>query len=363
MRAALIAIASLGLLACRGHRAPPAKPPPDAGVGRGTGTGSSARLGPITSVIDPGVLPPRPRTPMPRRLHDELLAPGRGAKHPLRYRREPSTRTLIATARITSHGYAGAWSDPVTLAPVREGFDVAIGADGALHVRGLAAEIDRTGQADAAVAAADTYLARWRALLERRRATLTVDDRGLLGDVTLLADPGGVADVEARDELVQRWLGLAVPLPDAAVGVGARWQVVTMLRTGGAVLTQTATYQLVKVERDRWTIAVELTRLGKTQTIVAPGLPPGTTAELIALVRKVSGTVTVSPTSPLPLTGELAAEVRSHARFTAVDTGPRDQYSEDKATITLASPSPPASPAPAPTAPTPAPAAPPTPAP
>lgn len=338
MRAALIAIASLGLLACRGHRAPPAKPPPDAGAG--TGTGSGDRLGPVTSVLDPGVVPARPRTPMPRRLHDELLAPGRGAKHQLRYRREPSTRTLIATARITSHGYAGAWTDPVTLAPVREGFDVEIAADGALHVRGLAAEIDRAGQADAAVAAADTYLARWRALLERRRATLTVDDRGLLGDVTLLADPGGRVDPDARDELVQRWLGLAVPLPDAAVGVGARWQIVTMLRTGGAVLTQTATYQLVKVERDRWTIAVELTRLGKTQDIVTPGLPPGTTAELIALVRKVSGTVTVAPTSPLPLTGELTAEVRSHARFTAADTGPRDQYSEDKATITLASPPP-----------------------
>jgi hypothetical protein len=311
-------------------------------------------------VLEP--LPPRsrvttPRPPVPRILREELLDAGRGPRQRLRYRLAPPAHTLVATARVTSHGYeGGTWAEPITLAPVREGFAVDPSAgSGPVHVRGLVAELERSGQSDAAVAAADAYLARWRALLERRRADVAVDERGRTGAVTLVGDTAGASTDDLTDELVQRWVGLVVPLPEAPIGVGARWKVATALRAGGAAITQTAVYRLARVERDRWIVEVELTRLGRPQAIDVPGLPAGATAELIAMVRTVTGTVTLSPASPLPLAGELTAEVRTHARFTAPAFGARDQYSEDTGTITLSSESPPA---PAPPVPAPAPSAP-----
>jgi hypothetical protein len=328
VRAALIATATLAIAACKGdRRAPPAAPPIDAAV-----------AGPATRVLEP-VTPATPiaRPPMPRLLREELRDAGRAPRVKLRYRFAPVARTLTASARITSHGYDGAWSEPTALAPVREGFAVEpSGGGGPLHVRGLVADVDRAGQSDAAVAGAEGYLARWRALLERRRADVGVDERGRTGDVTLVGDPGDSVE-DARDELIQRWVGLAVPLPDGAVGVGARWRVVTTVRAGGAAVTQTADYRLVAVERDRWTIEVQLSRLGRPQAIRVDGLPAGTSAELIAMVRSVKGTVTISPSSPLPIAGALTAEVKSHARFAAPGVPPRDQYSEDTATITLTS--------------------------
>ena len=339
MRRALIVVASVSLVGCKGEPAPRRAPADDAAP--------AVTQGPATRVVDSEPLPASPRPVLPRRTREELLEAGKGARRVLRYALAPAAQTLVARAQIQSHAFDGGWIDPVTLAPVREGFEVTPTAGGPVQLRGLIAELDRAGQPEAAIAAAEGYLTRWRALLERRRADLAFDARGGLGEVTFQTDPGGAADPDARDELLQRWLGLVVPLPEQPVGVGARWKVVTLLRSGGATMTQTAIYRLAAVARDRWTIEVDLTRLGRPQAITLPGLPAGTSAELIALVRKVQGTVVVSPASPLPLEGELTADVRSHARFTATGLPPRDQYSEDTATITLG-------PAPAaPTAPTP----------
>lgn len=329
MHRALIAVASLSLVACRGDRATAHKVPADAEA-------ATAAVGPPSRIIDPPTVLPLPRLPTPRLLRDELVDAGRGPRRTLRYHLEATARSVVATARITSHTYDVAWADPIALAPVIEGFEVAPTASGPIQVRGLPAELVRDGQAAPAIRAAEAYLTRWRTLLERRRADLTVDDRGRFGELTLLADPAGANPDDVRDELVQRWVGLAVPLPEAAVGIGARWKVVTMLRTGGAAVTQTASYHLTAIEGDRWELEVQLDRLGRPQDIDVPGLPAGTTAQLVALVRKVKGTITVSATCPLPIAGTLTAEVRSQARFVST-AGVRDQYSEDQATITLSS--------------------------
>lgn len=329
MRGALIVLASVALAGCRGERAPGKAPADDA---------APVVTGPPSRIIDPTPLPAAPRPQLPRRMSEQLLDAGKGARRALRYRFEPTSRTTVASASIQSQGFDGAPTELVTLAPVREGFEATPRGDGGLvAVRGLVAEIERAGQSESSIAAAEAYLARWRSLVERRRADVVVDERGGLGEITFQA---GAGDRDARDELAQRWLGLVVPLPEAPVAVGARWKVVTMLRSGGAAVTQSATYTLVAIDRGRWTIAVEQTRQGRMQDISMPGLPEGATAQLVALIRKVTGTVIVSPSSPLPLSGELKAEVRSHARFTVPGAPPRDQYSEDTATITIAEPPP-----------------------
>ncbi len=319
------------------------KPRPDEGdePGGGQRDAGTAVVGPRTRVLPPAVPPsrmPEPRIELPRELRFTLLDPGQGARARLRYRADGSTRELVARAQVTTRSYAdGTWIDPVAMAPVRDGFGVTATATGSgegavIQLRGLVASVDG-GAATPAAAAAEAYLGRWRALLERRRADVTIDDRGRLVTTALLDDPTG-ARVEARDELVQRWLGLAVPLPEEPVAIGARWRVVTALRAGGAVLKQTATYQLRARDAQAWTIDVEAERIGEPQDILAPGVPGGVLGEVVALRRVVKGTLVVGPSDPLPRRGTLASEVASHARFHAAGRT-TERYTEDQATIEL----------------------------
>lgn len=339
-------LACCALAACR-DPAPKQKAAPDA---RPAGV-----AGPSMTTVTPRVRPaalPEPRLPMPREVRARLLDAGKAPRAVRRYKPVTETRELEATLAITTEVYRdGVAIPPVALPPVREGFGVSIEPtrEGAtIALRGLAATVAdaapdaRPGApADAATgrAEAETYLARWRALVERRRVSVPVDDRGRPGAIALTDDPSATRpDADAtRDEWVQRWLGVAVPLPAEPVGVGARWEVVTLLRTGGAVLKQTATYELTAATRDAWTIALTLERLGEHQRIDVPGLPPGASAELMGLRRTVTGTLTLSPASPLPRAGALTSVSSAHARYTGAGGVAVEEASDDRATITLTS--------------------------
>ncbi len=286
---------------------------------------------------------PEPRLPMPHQLRSSLLEPGAAPRAVRRYRAIGETRELRVAVTITARSYRdGAWSDATVLPVVTDGFGVTVDATpGAatttIALRGLVGEI--AAGADAGRAEAEAYLGRWRKLLERRRLTVAIDPRGALGAITVIDDPiaATAAADDTHDELVQRWLGLAVPLPAEPIGVGARWRVVTLLRTGGAVVKQTATYRLAAIDGDAWTIAVELERVAEQQLIDVPGLPDSVTTELIALRRTVAGTVTIAATSPLPRAGRLTSASTAHARFTADRRGAIDEVSDDTATIAIES--------------------------
>lgn len=294
--------------------------------------GSSRRddAGPtrVLTIPAPGRDAARATIAFPQELRFTVLEGGEGVRARRRYRfGGAAARELRARSTVTGReNVDGMWRDPATAPRVADGFGISAaieGDGGVVHLRGLVAEVD----------GAQSYVTRWRALLEKRRADVRVDARGRWRDAELLDDPAGT-QLDARDELVQRWLGLAVPLPDEPIAPGARWRVVTALRAGGVVLKQTATYQLVAVAPDAWTVDVTIERIGEPQEIVVPGPQPVALGELIALRRVVTGTLVVSPDDPLPIRGRLASEVASHARI-RVGASLSERYSEDQATVEL----------------------------
>lgn len=325
--ATALALAALAL-GCGGKKRAPRPIADDAAVAGPT----------VRDLTPPSRAPfPEPVVAMPKELRATLLAPGAAPRAVRRYRPIAETRELRVTMAITASGFRnGAWSDPTALPAITEGFGIITEAGGAtVALRGLVGEV-AAGGTDATRADAESYLGRWRKLLERRRLAVAVDDRGRLGAITAHDDPAGASDA-TKDELVQRWLGLAVPLPAEPIGVGARWRVVTLLRTGGAVLKQTATYTLTAADASGLTVEVELVRVGEQQLIEVPGLPADVTAELIALRREVKGTLVVGPGSPLARTGHLTSSSSAHARWTG-PTGAVDEVSDDTATVELTAP-------------------------
>lgn len=303
---------------------------------------ASAKDGGITAthvLTGSGQPPPNdaPDIKLPRLMRFTLVDAGTGARAELRYRLDSPARELVARSTVTTHANIDAtWADPITLATVHDGFGVSASA-GVVQLRGLDARID--DGTPAAVAAAEKYVMRWRALVAKRRADVKVDARGQLDSITLLDDPTG-KNVDAREELVQRWLALAVPLPAEPVGVGASWKVVMALRAGGAVVKQTTTYTLVAVDGDTWSIDMSSERIGEPQMISVPGTGDSAAtmiAELIAHRRVVIGQVVVGKGDPLPLRGKLTADVSSHARV-KVAGRLSEHFSDDKATTELGPP-------------------------
>ncbi len=319
------ALATIAIAACSGRKAQPEREPP----GRDAALRTHLVPGPGPGSAGPGLA--EPSIQLPREMRFTLLEPGEAPRARLRYAAGGAPRELVARSTVTTRANLdGTWTDEVVQAPVHDGFGVTAAA-GAIQLRGLAARVDAGSKAG--VAAAERYVARWRALLEAKRADIVVDDRGRFERATLLDDPGGV-QLDAREELVQRWLALAVPVPDEAIGVGARWRVVTALRAGGIIVKQTATYRLAGVDGDTWTIEVEAERIGEPQHIAVPGKPGEALGELLGMRRVVRGAVVVGRTDPLPLRGSLTAEISAHARVT-VGGKTSEHVTEDRGTIEL----------------------------
>jgi hypothetical protein len=248
---------------------------------------------------------------LPKQESFTLLAPGTGAKAALRYQLAAATSESHGQTRLESRRLSGGtWGPVVKLPPIDDGFAITIEADRKrpLGFRPLVGTIGGTTQTPEA----EQYLATWRTI-EKRMFGVVFDDRGQLGEISFADDPTMTRSGEAKDELVQRLLATVIPLPDEPVGTGAKWRVVTILRQRPAIVKQTATYTLTARDK-RWRIGVEVTRIGEPQVVTDPNLPKGAAANILALVRKLHGTVDLDPTRPLP-TGTLAVESTLHARI------------------------------------------------
>ena len=259
--------------------------------------------------------------PVPRVESLRLLDAGKGRRQSLRYALDEQPRAFVITVRLeTRRMAAGDWEPRVTLPEIGYGLAVTPGADGALSLRGLAARVAESTakgkDGEGAARATSDFLGRYRANLEGRLATATVDERGLLDQVTPVDDAAGKgpAAPEMRHEVEQLLLESVVPFPEEPVGKGARWEVITVLRRGAGVVKQVATYELLEAQKDRLRVAARLVQNGEHQVVNPAGLPAGTVAEILALVWRASGELVVSPASVTPLSGTLDVEYRVHGR-------------------------------------------------
>ncbi len=311
--------------------------PGTAGSSSAAGSGAAPTSSPRVVQLAPprrAVGVPEPRGAMPTRVSLQLVQPGTGKLAPLRYTLAAGTVSFRAQTRLaTRHLEAGSFTQPNKLPPIRDGFAITIAADqpGRLALRALPGETAKSS------ADANAYLASWRAL-ENRRMTVAIDDRGRLDAITFNDDPTGERSEAARHDLAQRLLATIVPLPDAPVGVGARWRVVTTLKQGPAFAKQTALYTLTAKTARLWKLHVRIQRVAEAQQLSDPSVPPGTSAELLAMFRVLEGDVEVDPRQPLISRGSFKVESRMHVKLTPAApaaAAPTEQLFEDNGTITL----------------------------
>jgi hypothetical protein len=102
------------------------------------------------------------------------------------------------------------------------------------------------------------------------------------------ADPQVKQFVEQMKETMSR---VASPLPEEAVGAGAKWEIKMQIKSQGMTLNQNATYELVNIEGDRCAAKTSVSQTAANQKIQNP-MMPGTKVDLTKLTGQGTGEVT-----------------------------------------------------------------------
>jgi hypothetical protein len=139
----------------------------------------------------------------------------------------------------------------------------------------------------------------------------TVSDRGLSKGVEMKAPPG--TDPQSRQTMEQMkeiLSGAVPPLPEEAVGPGAKWEVRKTLKSQGMSIDQTSTYELVAVEGDRLTAKTTVAQRAGSQKIQSPAMP-GMKLDLNKMVGNGTGELTYDLGQLLP--AEATSDLRTES--------------------------------------------------
>jgi hypothetical protein len=112
------------------------------------------------------------------------------------------------------------------------------------------------------------------------------------------------------DQMRDSFARLSVPLPEEAVGPGARWEVKMPLKSQGMTIDQTTAYQLVSIEGDRVTVKDTVEQRASNQKIQNPAMP-GLVLDLTKMAGKGSDDMVLDLTRLMPRerTSTLVSEV------------------------------------------------------
>ena len=188
-----------------------------------------------------------------------------------------------------------------------------------IGVKDIAASGDITYEmvfSDATVAADTNTMP---AIADAMKASLA-GIRGLTG-TGRMSDHGIVKGVEMKlpatadpqlkqtlDQMKESFTSSSTPLPEEAVGPGAKWEYQTRLKSQGMTIDQTINYELVSREGDRLTLRSILTQNAASQKIQNPAMP-GLKVDLEKMTGTGTGSSTFDLARIMPLTGTLAEKM------------------------------------------------------
>ncbi len=135
---------------------------------------------------------------------------------------------------------------------------------------------------------------------------LTVTPQGVLVDSTLNVPPNVDSSVSSLvTQLGDQLRTLAIPFPEAPVGVGARWRATTALGLNGIQANQVYEYTLKKRTGSKVVLGVRGTQTAGQQTVELPNVAPGAQLQVQSYKTTYRGENTVDLTSLLPVSGEV----------------------------------------------------------
>lgn len=148
------------------------------------------------------------------------------------------------------------------------------------------------------------------------RGFAIVDNRGQTKAANFVLPEGLDQNTKQMLEQVSNSLEeSSFPVPEQAIGIGAKWRVSSSPRNGGMNLTQVATYHLVSLQDNVATLNMSMEQQAAPQNVTRPGLPPGATLALKSFSTQGQGQVTVPLNQLMPLSSNVSMRSKSEMNF------------------------------------------------
>lgn len=143
-------------------------------------------------------------------------------------------------------------------------------------------------------------------MLKGLSGVLVISDRGLVRSMQL--DTSRIANPAVEQVLSSMGFDrLATPMPEQAVGVGAKWEVVQTIDANNMQTNQKSSYELVAMDATSMTFDVTVEQSAAPQKMALPGVPME--ASLVSMAGEGRGRMTL-PDGALALFGDMTITSR-----------------------------------------------------
>ncbi len=237
----------------------------------------------------------------------KLLAAGAEPRKVLRLHPKPGDhQTLNMTLNVNMGMKTGEMETPAMKLPtIKMALETTVknvAPDGEITydmMTGDASVADEPGVMPQVAEALKATLAKFKGLT----GTGKLSDRGFSRGAELKAPPGADPQLgQFIEQMKDSFSRFTAPLPEEAVGPGARWEAKMPIKSQGMALDQTTVYELVSLEGERVSTGSTVTQRAGNQTVDNPAMP-GVKAQLTRLDGRGKGEVTFDLTRILPQTG------------------------------------------------------------
>jgi hypothetical protein len=226
----------------------------------------------------------------------KLLAPGAEPRKALRLHPKPGDQqALELTLKIAMDIKAGAApAQAMKMPALKMSLNAtvkSVSAEGDITydlAMGEAGVVEEPGAAPQMVEAMKTAVAGFKGI----SGSVTMSSRAVVKGTEMKA-AGGANPLlgQTVDQLKEILSSMQTPLPEEAVGPGAKWEVKSPVKTGGVSADQTATIELVSLEDERFTIKSSIAARAAGQNIQNPAMQ-GMKINLTKFVGTSTGTAT-----------------------------------------------------------------------
>lgn len=159
-----------------------------------------------------------------------------------------------------------------------------------------------------------------------------VTPKGYVHDVKINIPPNFPAQAQQMlTGMNQSFESMVAPLPAEPVGVGATWEVIARISSGGADLLQLSKYTLKSKSGAKATLDVKVTQLAANDAVNAPGMPAGAKARLRSFSSSGGGASQLDTKSVAPEGGRMDVKSAMEIEVTTAGAGAPQQTSVDTA--------------------------------
>jgi Family of unknown function (DUF6263) len=235
----------------------------------------------------------------------KLLAPGTAPMTRLRYKVPAGQKmTMLMTATMGMNISMGGQAMPAMDMPAMK-MTSELASTNVAATGDISYDIAFTGMTAESAPGADPTLAAVFSgamdVVKSIKGSAVISDRGVKRSSQLNLD--SITDATVKQAL-QSFTGsienVAVPLPEEAVGPGAKWEVRMSTSAAGMTAFQKTEYELVSVSGNTVMLRVKSEQIAPPQAMNNPALPAGMTMQVEKMSGAGSGTITLNLASLVP---------------------------------------------------------------